>query len=80
MRLRLKPPPWTGSPPCWTTAHGPDIAPETTGAERADYGQMILERRLQDTRARLNQALPNSALDDAFRRVIRLEEATQEAK
>ena len=32
----------------WTTAHGPDIAPETTGAERADYGQGVLERRLRD--------------------------------
>ena len=28
----------------WGAAHGPDIAPETPGAERADYGQVVLEK------------------------------------
>ena len=32
----------------WKTAHGPDIAPDTSSAERDDYGQVILERRLRD--------------------------------
>ena len=32
----------------WTVAHGPDIAPDTPGAERSDYGQALLERRLRD--------------------------------
>ena len=57
----------------WTTARGPDIAPEATGAERADYGQVVLERRRRDHLARLNQNLPNSALDDAIRQFIRPE-------
>ncbi len=64
----------------WQIAHGPDIAPATPGAERADYGQVVLERRLREALARLNQTLPNSAQDDAFRRFIRPEEATLEAR
>ena len=28
----------------WTVAHGPDIAPDAPGAERSDYGQIVLER------------------------------------
>ena len=28
----------------WQVAHGPDIAPDTPGAERAGYGQVVLER------------------------------------
>ena len=24
----------------WSVAHGPDIAPDTPGAERADYGEV----------------------------------------
>lgn len=47
----------------WAVAHGPDIAPDTPGAERADYGAIILERRLRDVLARLNPDLPASALD-----------------
>ena len=35
----------------WQVAHGPDIAPETPNAERADYGQVVLERRLRDALA-----------------------------
>ena len=30
----------------WQVAHGPDIAPDTPGAERADYGQVVWERLL----------------------------------
>ena len=33
----------------WGVAHGPDIAPETPNAERDDYGQVVLERRLRDS-------------------------------
>ena len=39
----------------WNIAHGPDIAPDTLAAERADYGQVILERRLRDALAQLNE-------------------------
>ncbi len=53
----------------WRVAHGPDIAPDTLMAERADYGEVFLERRLRDALARLNPELPPEALDDAFRKL-----------
>ena len=64
----------------WQTGHGLDIAPETPGAERADYGQVALERRLRDALARLNSNLPDPALDDAFRKLTQPEGATVEAR
>ncbi len=64
----------------WRVAHGPDIAPDALDAERDDYGQVVLERRLRDALAELNRDLPSGALDDAFRRLIRPEGATVEAR
>ena len=64
----------------WQVAHGPDIAPGTPNAERTDYGQVALERRVQDSLAELNPSLPPSALDDAFRKLTRSEGATLEAR
>ena len=64
----------------WNVAHGPDIAPDTLGAERADYGQVILERRLRDTLARLNKDLPAEAIEDAFRRLNRPEGTSLETR
>ena len=63
----------------WTVVHGADIAPDALGAERNDYGDVSLARRLRDALARLNPDLPASALDDAFRKVTRPEGATLEA-
>ena len=64
----------------WSVAHGPDIAPGSAGAERDDYGQVVLERRLRDALAGLNPGLPESALDDAFRKLTRPEGSTLEAR
>ncbi len=64
----------------WRTAHGPDIAPDAPGAERDNYGQVVLERRLRDALGRLNPSLPASALDDAFRKLSQPEGATLEAR
>ena len=64
----------------WQVTHGPDIAPGTPNAERDDYGQVVLERRLRDALAELNSSLPASALEDAFRRLTRPEGATLEAR
>ena len=64
----------------WSIAHGPDIAPDAPGAERADYGEVVLGRRLQDALARLNPDLPVLARDDTFRRLIRPEGTTLEAR
>ena len=64
----------------WSVAHGPDIAPDTPRAERGDYGQVVLERRLRDALLRLNPDLPASALGDAFRKLVRPEGATLEVR
>ncbi len=64
----------------WRVAHGPDIAPGAPDAERDDYGEVVLERRLRDALEELNSALPASALDDAVRRLTRPEGATLEAR
>ena len=70
---------WLGSLD-WTVLYGPDIAPDTPGAERADYGAVVLHGRLRSALARLNPALPDEALDDALRRLTRPAGATLEAR
>ena len=55
----------------WQVAHGSDIAPGSPDAERDDYGQVVLERRLRDALAVLNPDLPNVALEDAFLKLTR---------
>ena len=64
----------------WQVAHGADVAPDTPGAGQADYGQVVLERRLGDALVRLIPSLPASALEDAFRRLTHPEGATLEAR
>ena len=56
------------------------MAPGTAAAERTDYGQVVLEHWLRDALARLNPALPDSALDDARRKLTRPEGATLETR
>ena len=64
----------------WTVTHGREIAPDTAGAERADYGQVVLERRLRDALSELNPELPAAALDDALRKLTRPTGSTLEAR
>ena len=64
----------------WNVVHGPDIAPDTPGAERADYGRVALERRVYDALALLNPDLPETTLDDACRNLTRPEVATLAAR
>jgi type I restriction enzyme R subunit len=54
-------------------AHGPEIAIGQPGAERSDptYRDVVLEWRLREALVRLNPQLPQEALDDAFRRIVR---------
>jgi len=59
----------------WAVKHGPDIAPDTPAAERADYGEVVLGQRLRDALGRLNPELPAEALEDAFRKLTRPEGA-----
>ena len=64
----------------WAVAHGPNIAPDTPAAERADYGTVVLTTRLRSALAHLNPELPDEALEDALRRLRRPAGATLEAR
>ena len=64
----------------WRVAHGPDIGPDGPDAERVDYGQVVLERRLRNALADLNPVVPPEALEDALRRLTRPEGSTLEAR
>jgi type I restriction enzyme R subunit len=64
----------------WQIAHGPDIAPDMPGAERLDYGEVVLAQRLHDALAQLNRGLPAETLDDAFRKLTRPEGAELSAR
>src|SRR5512145_2685150 len=64
----------------WAVMRGPEVAPGVMSAERADYGQVVLERRLRDALARLNPQLPAEAIEDAFRKITRPEGPTLEAR
>ena len=64
----------------WSVVHGPDIAPDTPNAERDDYGEVVLGRRLRDALADLNPHLPLDALDEAYRKLIRPEGSTLEVR
>lgn len=51
--------------------HGPSIAPDGDAPERADYGQVVLLRRLQDALRRINPGMPDEVIEDAIRQVTR---------
>ena len=60
--------------------HGSDIAPDTPDAERGDFGDAVLERRLQDALASLNPDIPISALNDSYRILTRPGGSSLEAR
>ncbi|MDC7706240.1 type I restriction endonuclease [Vogesella indigofera] len=53
----------------YTRLFGPDLAPEGSNPERADYRQVLLLERLQGAIARLNPTIPLVAREDALRQV-----------
>jgi len=55
----------------YTILSGMEIAPGESQAEREDYGQVVLERRLRQALQRLNPQAPADALEDAFRKLTR---------
>ena len=64
----------------WQTAYGPDIAPDTPGAERTDFTQVVLEERLRNALLNLNHGLPPSALETGLRSLINPDGPTLEAR
>lgn len=59
----------------YAVLHGPDIAVGELGAERSEpnYRDVVLERRLRQALTRLNPKLPAEALEEAYRRVTRVD-------
>ena len=53
--------------------HGPDIAPDTPGAERDTYSEVTLIERLGSAIATINPHIPSSAREEALKKVIRAE-------
>src|SRR4051794_31054044 len=47
----------------WEHVHGSELAPGAPGNERADYGEVLLGRRLRHAIVRLNPHLPAAAVD-----------------
>jgi type I restriction enzyme R subunit len=52
---------------------GPEIAPGEPQAERGDYRQVVLERRLRQALERLNPKLSSDVLEEAYRKLTRPE-------
>jgi type I restriction enzyme R subunit len=59
----------------YTVLYGPDIAVGAPAAERSDpqYRDVVLAGRLRAALARLNPDLPPEALEDAFRKLVRID-------
>lgn len=57
----------------YAVLHAPDISSEEQGEGERKYGEVVLSGRLQDALARLNPGLPEDALGDAFKVVMRPE-------
>jgi type I restriction enzyme, R subunit len=59
----------------YSVLHGPDIAAGEPGAERSDpnYRDVLLERRMRQALVRLNPDLPPEAVEDAYRKLTRMD-------
>ena len=59
----------------YAVLHGPDIVVGMPGAERGDpsYRDVVLEGRLRQALVRLNPDLPPEALEDAYRKLTRVD-------
>src|SRR5680860_538699 len=57
----------------WAKVYGESIAPGEPAAEGTEFTQTTLEVRLRAALARLNPDLPASAVEDAFKRLLRAE-------
>ena len=57
----------------YEVAYGPDVEPEKLAAERDDFTEVVLSRRLRAALERINPELPASAIDDALKKVLVVE-------
>src|SRR5882724_1717785 len=60
----------------YTIVHGPEIAPGELFAERDNYSDVVLIKRLHEALARINREVPSDAIEEAIRRVLHPETAS----
>ena len=53
----------------WRVLHGPDIGPD--GSCERKYSDVVLENRLREALVRLNPEMPQTAINEAFGKVVR---------
>jgi type I restriction enzyme R subunit len=63
----------------YTVVSGQDVLPGERNALRATYSDVVLAGALRSALVRLNPKLPGEAIDDAFRKLTRIEGPTIEA-
>ncbi|MCW5556840.1 MAG: type I restriction endonuclease subunit R [Verrucomicrobiae bacterium] len=56
----------------YAVLHGPHIAPNEPSAERGSFGEVVLVDRLRQGLRRVNGALPDEAIEEAVRKVLRV--------
>lgn len=59
----------------YAVAHGPEIAYGEVAAERSDpnYHDVVLDQRLRQALVNLNRSLPTEAIEDAYRKLTRVD-------
>lgn len=53
----------------YEVVHGPDIEPDSAGAERQEFAEVVLSGRLRDALMRLNPDVPDEAIEEAYRKI-----------
>ncbi len=57
----------------YSIVHGPEIAPDAAGSERASYADVLLVHRLRNVLFKLNPDIPSECLEEVIKRLQRPE-------
>lgn len=60
----------------YAIGHGPDIAPDTVGAERSTYADFLLVDRLRNALFKLNPGIPAECIEEVVKRLQRPDRPT----
>src|SRR6516165_3488364 len=60
----------------YAVVHGPAVAPGELFAERQNYGDIVLVKRLREALARITPQIPQDAIEEAVRRALHPETAS----
>ena len=56
----------------YAVGHRPNVAPGEPAAEWDSFGEVVLAGRLREAIRRLNPAIPDEAIEEALRKVLRV--------